>query len=93
MNTKTLKTIRLNLIIFAILQFFYVISFSVGTSAKPNIFGIFIQYWISSWILRKFIVKSEDDATKVTLSTWCVSIAVFLARIGLGLLWFTVIMG
>lgn len=89
MNQNTVKTIRINLIIFAILHFFYIIATSVDTHVKPNVFGIFVQYWISSWIIRKFVIKTKEDESKTILYTWLVSIAVFIARILLGLIFFS----
>ncbi len=89
MNAKTLKTMRINLVIFGILQFFYVVAIATGTHTRPNVFGIFIQYWISSWIIRKFVVKTKEDEGKIILYTWLVSVAVFIARVLLGIIFFS----
>ncbi len=91
MNAKALKNMRINLVIFAVLQFFYVVAVATSTHTKPNVFGIFIQYWISSWIIRKFVVKTKEDADKIVLYTWLVSFAVFIARVLLGLIVFGLI--
>lgn len=89
MNEKTLKNMRINLVIFGILQFFYVVAVATEAHAKPNVFGIFIQYWISSWIIRKFVVKTKKDEEKIVLYTWLVSFAVFVARVLLGVIFFS----
>lgn len=86
MNAKTLKDMRINLVIFGVLQFFYIIATATGANVRPNVFGIFIQYWISSWIIRKFVIKTKKDEEKVVLYTWVVSFAVFIARILLGVM-------
>ena len=95
MDAKTLKTMRINLIIFAILQFFYVVATApvgVGGVIPAYMFGrIFIQYWLSSWIVRKFVIKTKEDAKKIVLYTWLVSIGVFVARIILGIILFALI--
>ena len=90
MDVKTLKTMRINLVIFATLQFFYTVATSpVGPSGiiPAYMFGrILIQYWISSWIIRKFVIKTKEKAKKIVLYTWLVSGAVFIARIALGII-------
>ncbi len=91
MEAKTLKTMRINLVIFAVLQFFYVVAVAHQMHAKPNVFGIFVQYWISSWIIRKFVIKTKKDEEKIILYTWLVSFAVFIARILLGLIFFNLV--
>ena len=87
MNTKTLKVMRLNLVIFAVLHFFYAIA--TTTHTNPIAMRIFIQYWLSSWIIRKFLVKTKVDEDLIILYTWIVSIAVFGVRILLGILFFS----
>lgn len=85
---ENIKIMRINLVIFAFLHFFYVVAVAAESNTKPVVFGIFVQYWISSWILRTYIFKSGTDATKISLYTWGISVAVFLARVLLGLLIF-----
>jgi hypothetical protein len=83
-----IKIMRINLIIFAILHLFYVAAIASKTGTRANGGSVIIQYLISAWILRKFVFKNDMDSTKVALYTWGVSIAVFLARVLLGLLIF-----
>ena len=92
MNEKTLKTMRINLVIFAVLQIFFVVSVAQAMHTQPTrTAGVFIQYIISSWIIRKFVIKTKKDEEKIVLYTWLVSFAVFIARILLGVIFFSLV--